>query len=133
MAKFRIGDRAEFNGVKGVITSVKEGGGGISTGYHFKGDNGVMYEPAEGQLKWVKNSCTSTNPVVQNAIAAKAYNGSYDTLIIRKEPKFGNKWCIYQDGNSNRMVPRVFDSPEWAKKYIKEDLPAWKDAKIRVK
>ena len=66
-------------------------------------------------------------------MATVTKNGAYDTLIIRKDPKFGNKWCIYQDGNSNRMVQRVFDSPEWAKKYIKEDLPAWKDAKIRVK
>ena len=59
-------------------------------------------------------------------------NGAYDTLIIKKVPQYGNKWCIFSDGSSNRLVPRVFDSPEWAKKYIKEDLPAWADAKIRV-
>lgn len=69
MAKFKVGDRCEFNGVKGVIKRVKEGKGGFLTGYVFKGDDGEMYEPAEPQLKRIANS-SSTNPVVQNALAA---------------------------------------------------------------
>lgn len=73
MAKFNVGDRCEFNGVKGVIKRVKEGKGGFLTGYVFKGDDGEMYEPAEPQLKRISNS-TSTNPVVQNALAATARN-----------------------------------------------------------
>ena len=60
-------------------------------------------------------------------------NGAYDTLIIRKDSKYNNLWCIYQDGSTNRAVPRVFDSPDAAKKYIKEKMPAWGDAKIKVK
>jgi hypothetical protein len=30
-------------------------------------------------------------------------------------------------------VPRVFDTPESAKKYIREQMPAWSGAKVRVK
>lgn len=73
----------------------------------------------------------STNKIVANALKAK--NGAYDTLIIRKDSKYGNLWCIYQDGSTNRAVPRVFESPDAAKKYIKEKMPAWGDAKIKVK
>lgn len=73
----------------------------------------------------------TTNKIVANALKAK--NGAYDTLIIRKDSKYNNLWCIYQDGSTNRAVPRVFDSPDAAKKYIKEKMPAWGDAKIKVK
>lgn len=73
----------------------------------------------------------TTNKIVANALKAK--NGTYDTFIIRKDPKYNNFWCIYQDGSTNRAIPRVFDSPDTAKKYIKEYLPAWGDAKIKVK
>lgn len=73
----------------------------------------------------------STNKIVANAL--KAMNGAYDTLIIRKDSKYNNLWCIYQDGSTNRAIPRVFDSPDTAKRYIQEYLPAWGDAKIKVK
>lgn len=73
----------------------------------------------------------STNKIVANAV--KAMNGAYDTLIIRKDSKYNNLWCVYQDGSTIRAVSRVFDSPAAAKKYIKEKMPAWSDAKIKVK
>lgn len=139
MAKFKKGDRVKVK-IDGK-TYVGKVGGTYGRGDYFVDfdkqlvtSDGVKVGKDwlfnESQLT-LANAVTSTNPVVANAI--KAANGSYDTLIIRKDPKFGNKWCIFQDGCSNRMVQRVFDTPEWAKKYIKEDLPAWKDAKIRVK
>lgn len=71
--------------------------------------------------------------LLNSANALKAKNGAYDTLIIRKDSKYNNLWCIYQDGSTNRAVPRVFESPDAAKKYIKEKMPAWGDAKIKVK
>ena len=79
------------------------------------------------------NGVRSRNAVVAKALNACAKNGSYDTLEIRKDPKYGNNWCVYQDGVSVRAVPRVFDSPEAAKKYVREQMPAWADAKFRVK
>ena len=138
MAKFKVGDKVTDGNSVFQITKVNPDDYGWKL---IKGDGkdvsgksisaGGMISWADQKMRKAANSVTSTNPVVANAI--KAANGSYDTLIIRKDPKFGNKWCIFQDGCSNRMVQRVFDTPEWAKKYIKEDLPAWKDAKIRVK
>lgn len=76
-----------------------------------------------------------TNRVVQNAVIAKALNacarnGAYDTFEIRKDPKYGNFWCIYPQGVSVRAVSRVFDTPEIAKKYVRDNFPG---TKVRVK
>lgn len=120
---YEVGDKVIYQGADksaykkvGVLKSIEEKDGKPQLTVEF--ENGETFTaPVDDWSKEFTNA---------------ARNGAYDTLIIKKVPQYGNKWCIFSDGSSNRLVPRVFDSPKWAKKYIKEDLPAWADAKIRV-
>jgi len=121
---YEVGDKVIYQGADknaykkvGVLKSIEEKDGKPQLTVEFEGGE-TFTAPVDD---WSKE--------FTNAVR----NGAYDTLIIKKVPQYGNKWCIFSDGSSNRLVPRVFDSPEWAKKYIKEDLPAWADAKIRVR
>lgn len=113
---------------RGRVTKVLPGGY-----YEVDGELGATgLELTDAELT-LANGVRSRNAVVQKALNACAMNGAYDTLEIRKDPKYGNNWCIYQEGVSVRAVPRVFDTPESAKKYIREQMPAWSGAKVRVK
>ena len=136
----KVGDRVDFRKSRywrgtGVVTKVY--GDGI---IDVKGDNGegemeIHEEDIMNSRVRSRNAVVAKalNAVVAKALNACARNGAYDTLEIRKDPKYGNNWCIYQEGVSVRAVPRVFDTPESAKKYIREQMSAWSGAKVRVK
>ena len=91
MAKFKVGDK-----VKGKTQIGGRADTVVEIGRGFHGETIYKLKDAMYPNNWARedelvyaNSCTSTNPVVQNAIAAKACNGPHAAYVSLSKDSVG--------------------------------------------